>query len=61
MPPGDFKEPRANDFYNFAMLLRNGFFHVLTTPQPLPWSDAACLAFQVEGKEFKDCYEVFAQ
>ena len=57
MLPRDFKEPLVNDFYNFAMLLRNGFFHVLTTPQPIPWPTLPALAFQVKGKEFKDCHE----
>ena len=54
--PGNFKEPHWNDFFNYAVLIRNGYFHVLTTPERLPWQTLPTLSIQLRGKEFRDCY-----
>lgn len=53
--PDDFKEPHWNDFYNYAMLIRNGFFHVITSPRNLSWQTMPVLSVQCRGKKFRDC------
>lgn len=55
--PGVFREPRQNDFYNYAILARNGFFHIFTTPEILSWQSVPALSIQVKGEKFRDCYQ----
>ena len=56
MSPADFREPHWNDFYNYAVLAQNGFFHIFTTPQRLCWQTLPVLSYQLKGKELRECY-----
>lgn len=53
---GDFSAPLIRDFFNIAVLMRNGFFHLIETPKETAFKLLPANAIQVKGKEYKDCY-----
>ncbi len=55
--PADYRQPFQLDFYNLAMLVRNGQFHVYTTRQPLAWNQLPANALQKRGEPESDCYQ----
>jgi len=58
MEPG-FREyllPFQSDFYNIGAMICNGLFHVITTPEPIPWSNIPVNSIQVRGANLQDCF-----
>lgn len=54
--PGEFSEPLMRDFFNIAVMIRNGFFHLIESPAKIAFSLLPGNTVQVKGKECKDCY-----
>jgi uncharacterized protein YyaL (SSP411 family) len=57
LAPADYRQPWQLDFYNLAMLLRNGHFHVVTTGAPVAWADLPLNALQRHGEPASDCFQ----
>jgi hypothetical protein len=52
----DYLLPFQCDFYNIGAMMSNGLFHVITTPDPIPWIDIPVNSIQVQGASLQDCY-----
>ncbi|MCA1809202.1 MAG: DUF255 domain-containing protein [Lentisphaerae bacterium] len=54
--PLDYRPPHHADFYNVAAMFSQGLFHLVHSPQPLPWSRLPANVMQLRGAEVMDCY-----
>lgn len=54
--PSEFREPFMSDFYNISSMLKNGFFHVFTTSEFIPWNYLPANSLQLRGSHEQDCY-----
>lgn len=53
----NYKTPFSNDFYNLSAFISEGHWHLIHTPEKLPWNKLSLNSIQVFLKEFSDCYE----
>jgi hypothetical protein len=51
-----FGAAHAEDFASLSALLQNGEFHVIESPQAIPWSSLPINSFQYPGKPLSTCY-----
>lgn len=56
LPGIGYRQPFQSDFYNICAMINNGLFHVITSPQRLPWSRIPVNSIQVRGAVAQDCY-----
>jgi hypothetical protein len=56
LPKAPFRRYFLSDFYNTGVLVRNGFFHVLTTKEPVPWQFLPVNTIRKTGEPESDCY-----
>ncbi|MBN2634316.1 MAG: thioredoxin domain-containing protein [Bacteroidales bacterium] len=52
----DFRKSFQSDFYNLSVLIRNGYFHVITTREAIPWNNLPINALRKTGEPETDCY-----
>lgn len=55
--PADYRQPWQLDFYNLAMMLRNGQFHIITSRNPLAWTELPVQVLQRRGEPETDCFQ----
>lgn len=55
--PRDFHEPLTNSFLNISTLISNGLFHLIRSPQPLPWAEIPINSIQLTNNELMVCYK----
>lgn len=55
--PENFKNFYENDFYNIGSLVSSGFFHLIETPEKIPWIEIPINTIQIKGDKLKDCYK----
>lgn len=48
--------PFQSDFYNITTMISNGLFHVITSPEPIPWKQLPVNSILVRGRFLQDCY-----
>jgi len=53
----EFKTPMNYDFLNISILIKNGLFHVISSPEKLEWKTAPLNSIQKQGDSFNDCYK----
>jgi uncharacterized protein len=51
-----YRQPFQSDFYNIAVLMSNGLFHFITTPELIPWKQIPVNSIQIRGNQRQDCY-----
>jgi hypothetical protein len=54
--PLSYRHPFQSDFYNIAVMMQNGLFHILTRKQPAGWDHLLPNTIQVRGLPDNDCY-----
>ena len=54
--PEVYRQPYHADFYNLAVMLRNGLFHLYTTKKGVNWNKLPSNSLQMRGKPETDCY-----
>ena len=54
--PLSYRQPFQSDFYNIAVMMQNGLFHILTREQPAHWNNLLPNTIQVRGLPNNDCY-----
>jgi uncharacterized protein YyaL (SSP411 family) len=52
----DYRQPFQSDFYNITAMINNGLFHVITTPEIIPWDKLPVNSIQLSGTIQQDCY-----
>ncbi len=52
----DYRQPFQSDFYNISAMIKNGLFHVITSPGPIAWTKVPVNSIQVRGSLRQDCY-----
>jgi uncharacterized protein len=52
----EFLQPFQSDFYNITTMISNGMFHIITSPEPLPWTDIPVNSIQMRGNIIQDCF-----
>ncbi|MBN2546408.1 MAG: thioredoxin domain-containing protein, partial [Spirochaetes bacterium] len=55
--PKKFKRSLQHDFYNVSVLINNGLFHVLESPEKIDWEILPINTIQLRGDEIKHCYK----
>jgi uncharacterized protein YyaL (SSP411 family) len=56
LPECGYREPFQSDFYNIAVMQRNGLFHIITSQRPIDWSLAPVNTIRIPGDRAMDCY-----
>lgn len=51
-----YREPYHADFFNLAVMLRNGLFHLFTTKKGVNWNKLPPNSLQMRGEPQTDCY-----
>ena len=51
-----YRQPYHADFYNLAVMLRNGLFHLYTTKKGVNWNKLPPNSLQKRGEPETDCY-----
>lgn len=51
-----YRKPYHADFYNLAVMLRNGLFHLFTTKKGVNWNKLPPNSLQMRGEPETDCY-----
>ena len=51
-----YDEPNGRDFANISVLVRNGLFHVVHSPEKIPWERLPPNTIQVRGPKAMDCF-----
>jgi uncharacterized protein len=54
--PMEYREPFKSDFYNIAVMINNGLFHLFESEKPLPWNLLPVNSLRITGKNETDCY-----
>jgi uncharacterized protein YyaL (SSP411 family) len=52
----DYLQPFQSDFYNIIAMMSNGFFHLYTTRQFIPWNKLPVNLIQIRGEHETECY-----
>jgi uncharacterized protein YyaL (SSP411 family) len=52
----EYRQPFQSDFYNIAVMLKSGSFHIFTSAENLPWEKLPANSVQIRGKHEQDCY-----
>jgi uncharacterized protein YyaL (SSP411 family) len=52
----EYLQPFQTDFYNITAMISNGLFHVITSPDPIPWNLIPVNTVMVRGNMLQDCY-----
>jgi uncharacterized protein YyaL (SSP411 family) len=52
----EYIQPFQSDFYNLTSMMGNGLFHVITSPQSVPWNLMPVNSVRVRGNILQDCY-----
>jgi uncharacterized protein len=52
----EYLHPFQSDFYNITAMISNGLFHVITSPEPVPWKVLPVNSIRVRGTVVQDCY-----
>jgi uncharacterized protein YyaL (SSP411 family) len=52
----EYMQPFQSDFYNLTSMIGNGLFHIITSPEPIPWNKLPANSIRVRGKILQDCY-----
>jgi hypothetical protein len=52
----DYRQPFQSDFYNISAMIKNGLFHVITSPSPIAWTKVPVNSIQLKGSILQDCY-----
>jgi len=55
--PEKFKRSLQHDFYNISMLIKNGLFHLLESPEKIDWDILPVNTIQLRGSSIKLCYK----
>jgi uncharacterized protein YyaL (SSP411 family) len=56
IPGAEYRQPFQSDFYNIAVMLKAGSFHIFTSAENLPWDQLPANSMQIRGKHEQDCY-----
>ncbi|MBF0485177.1 MAG: thioredoxin domain-containing protein [Candidatus Omnitrophica bacterium] len=54
--PGPYVTALFHDFYNISSLVRNGLFHLITSPQKIGWKVLPVNTIQIRGEKQEDCF-----
>lgn len=54
--PKSYLQPFQSDFYNLAAMMSNGLFHIITSPETIPWNQIPVNSIQVRGSLLQDCF-----
>jgi uncharacterized protein len=52
----EYLHPFQSDFYNITAMISNGLFHIITSPQPIPWKKMPPNSIGVRGAVQQDCF-----
>jgi uncharacterized protein len=52
----EYLQPFQSDFYNISAMISNGLFHLITSPDPVPWKLIPVNSIQTRGIKKEDCY-----
>jgi uncharacterized protein len=52
----EYLQPFQSDFYNITSMISNGLFHVITSPEPIPWKHMPANSILVRGAILQDCF-----
>lgn len=51
-----YRAPHQADFFNIAVMMTNGFFHLVTSKNAVVWSELPANSLQMRGEPQTDCY-----
>lgn len=52
-----YRQPLQADFYNIAVMISNGLFHLYTSKKLIPWNLVPVNSVQMHGEPESDCYK----
>jgi uncharacterized protein YyaL (SSP411 family) len=52
----EFRQPFQSDFYNIAVMISKGLFHVYTSESKIKWDTLPVNSIQLRGKPEQDCF-----
>lgn len=52
-----FKKSMVHDFYNIAIMIRNGYFHIIESPEKMDWLSLPINCIQKRGEKIIHCYK----
>ena len=54
--PGRFTRAGASDFFNMHVLIRNGGWHIIHSPQAIDWEELPLNCLQIRAAAIQDCF-----
>jgi uncharacterized protein YyaL (SSP411 family) len=55
-PLREYLQPFQSDFYNIGVMMNNGLFHVITSPESIAWNKIPVNSIRIKGDKPQDCF-----